>query len=412
MSRNIGNKLHSSCVMLFILLFITSCSSSEFSPKGATTMISGTGANKMTPKIDEVFPKGKEVPADEKIRIVFNMKMAKGAQKNITITINGAKGVPLDSKYETVKGKWEVEDDKVFIFTPDKNLTPGNLICIDASEGIKSEDGQNLDISTANRFFYIVDDNVRLGLKDIRIPVMKKENDGLHNIPMHITLPKEGGPFPVMFWVHGGGWNGGTPADSVVGAGNQSEYLAEHLGVAIVSVAYRCKGSNGNFSDAMIDVMDAVQYVREHAKEYNIDAERMGFYGGSAGTPLAALAAQRTPEAVCFIGYNGIYNFVENPGSTFVDTSQYGLQEPSARANSAIYNLKEAPPATLLLHGTNDPTINPQQSVLFAQAVVNAGGIAKVCLYEGEKHAFFNVGRLMELPTLYEVKEFIRKSFK
>jgi hypothetical protein len=32
---------------------------------------------------------------------------------------------------------------------------------------------------------------------------------------------------------------------------------------------------------------------------------------------LAALVAQLTPEADMFIGFNGIYNFESNPGSSF-----------------------------------------------------------------------------------------------
>jgi acetyl esterase/lipase len=226
---------------------------------------------------------------------------------------------------------------------------------------------------------------------------------------MHLTVPAAGGPFPVMFWVHGGAWRGGTPEKSEVPPGNQAVYLANHLGVAVVSVAYRCKGSAGNFTQALEDVMDAIQYVRDHADEYGISTRRIGLYGGSAGTPLSAMAAQRTPEADLYIGYNGIYDFVPLARSIVGKHGDYGLTEPSAEANSAIYHLKSTPPHTLLLHGTDDQAVSPQQSAKYVEAIQAVGGQARLLMYKGEGHAFFNVGRPMELPTLYEVKEFIKQ---
>jgi acetyl esterase/lipase len=194
-----------------------------------------------------------------------------------------------------------------------------------------------------------------------------------------------------------------------VQSGNQAAYLADHLGIAIASVAYRCKGSAGNFTQALEDVMDAVQYVRDHADEYGIDTRRIGLYGGSAGTPLSALAAQRTPEADLYIGYNGIYDLVPLGQMVAVKHNDYGLTNPSVEANSAIYHLKPNPPHTLLLHGTNDQAVSPQQSAKYVEAVQAAGGHAQLLMYKGEGHAFFNVGRRMELPTLYEVKQFIKR---
>jgi acetyl esterase/lipase len=226
---------------------------------------------------------------------------------------------------------------------------------------------------------------------------------------MHLTVPATGGPHPVMFWVHGGAWRGGTLEHSEVHPGNQAAYLADHLGVAVASVAYRCKGSMGTFTQALEDVMDAIQYVRDHADKFGISTRRIGLYGGSAGTPLSALAAQRTPEADLYIGYNGIYDFVPLARAGWGKHDDYGLAVPSAEANSAICQLKPNPPHTLLLHGTVDQAVSPQQSVNYVQAIQKAGGHAQLLMYKGEGHAFFNAGRPMEIPTLYEVKEFIKR---
>ena len=252
-----------------------------------------------------------------------------------------------------------------------------------------------------------MDDGNHFGSAETYINPYKLEYAGTHAVPIRIYTPTSAsGPFPVLFWVHGGGWSGGTPTNSI--AAQVDPYLCEHLGVVLVGVAYRCLGSGGVFSEGLQDVMDAVAYMRSNAAIYNIDTNRIGLYGGSAGTPLASLAAQLLPEAKCFIGYNGIYNFVSNPGSGFPGSTSYRQNVPSLAANSAIYNLRSNPPAVLLLHGTADTTISNSQSVLFGEAVAAQHSYAKVCLYEGEEHAFFNYAPL-DLITLYEVKEHVRK---
>jgi acetyl esterase/lipase len=364
----------------------------------------------VVPVINSMAPSGKEASPQSWIILRFNTAMTAESVEKIEVTSGGWTGGPTTG--EKIPGTWSTDNGQQYTFAPAQPLKPGSLVVVRPTSSVLSETGASLRINADKPFYsFLVDDGRHHGSREIKIPSIKKTNDGDHNIPMNITLPTDKGPYPVMFWVHGGGWNGGTLPASAVEFGNQANYLADHLGVAVVGVAYRTKGSAGTFSQAMEDVADAIQYIRDHASEYDIDVQRLGLYGGSAGTPLASLAAQRTPEADLFIGYNGIYDFVHNPGSKFGNGNDYGQREPSAEANSPIAHLREHPPAVLLLHGTKDKTINPQQSVLFGKAVQAAGGLAKVLLYEGEDHAFFNPGKLMELPTLYEVKEFIRDIF-
>lgn len=346
-------------------------------------------------------PEGVEAATDANIQIEFSKVLAPGAEDVIKVHINGMDGAKAN-------GTWSTADGHRLVFTPETHWPKGSLVVVKIPRSLKSKDGTAYS-SDRHVFSFIVDDGVDNGVKKIAIPTIKKTNNGVHNIPLALVLPERGGPFPVVFWVHGGGWSGGTATESKASDGPFAEYLAKHLGVATAGVAYRCKGSKGNFSQAMEDVLDAYKWVESHAAEYNIDIERSAFAGGSAGTPLSALAAQRAAGAICYIGLNGIYNFVRNPGSGFGNGDAYGLRIPSAKANSAIFNLKTPPPDTILLHGTEDTTINPQQSVLFGEAIERAGGKARVVLYEGEPHAFFNPGKQMYLPVLYEVKEHLRR---
>jgi acetyl esterase/lipase len=282
----------------------------------------------------------------------------------------------------------------------------GALVVVKVSRSLKSKQGTPYS-SHRHVFSFIVDNGVDRGVKEALIPTIKKTNNGVHNIPLQLVLPKRSGPFPVVFWVHGGGWSGGTATESVASAGPFAEYFAKHLGVATAGVAYRCKGSKGSFSLAMEDVLDAYQWTEDNSEKFNLDIERIGFAGGSAGAQLSSLAAQRAPKAICYLGFNGKYNLELDP-----KRNAFGKNIPSPRANSAICNLKNPPPDTILFHGSADTTADPQQSVLFAEAIERAGGRARVVLYAGEPHAFFNAGKQMSIPVLYEAKEHLKRVFR
>ena len=90
-------------------------------------------------------------------------------------------------------------------------------------------------------------------------------------------------PTPVVFYIHGGGWQNGTK-DRV---GGVKEYLA--AGISVVSVEYRFIGEAK--ADNVVppvkaplhDAARALQFVRSKAAEWNIDKARIGATGGSAG---------------------------------------------------------------------------------------------------------------------------------
>ena len=94
-----------------------------------------------------------------------------------------------------------------------------------------------------------------------------------YDIPIRIKLPKNTtGKNPVYFFVHGGGWNGGT-ATTVPPArlSTDANYLADQLGVIYVGLAYRCKGNNATFADAIQDLEASVQWFFDNADTYNAD---------------------------------------------------------------------------------------------------------------------------------------------
>ena len=116
-----------------------------------------------------------------------------------------------------------------------------------------------------------------------------------YDIPIRIKLPKKAtGKSPVYFFVHGGGWNGGDSTHvPPARMHNDANYLADQLGVIYVGLAYRCKGNNATFADAIKDLEASVKWFFDNADTYNADLTRIGFGGASAGSTLAAIMAQK-----------------------------------------------------------------------------------------------------------------------
>jgi len=95
-------------------------------------------------------------------------------------------------------------------------------------------------------------------------------------------------PTPVVFYIHGGGWNHGDKG-SVASPdyGGVEAYLA--LGISVVSINYRycsdaqSEGINPPVKGPLGDAARALQFVRSKAAEWNIDKTKIAATGGSAG---------------------------------------------------------------------------------------------------------------------------------
>ena len=200
---------------------------------------------------------------------------------------------------------------------------------------------------------------------------------GGYDIPIRIKLPKNTtGKNPVYFFVHGGGWNGGT-ATTVPPArlSTDANYLADQLGIIYVGLAYRCKGNNATFTDAIQDLEASVQWFFENADTFNADLTMIGFGGSSAGSTLAAMMAQKYKNCKLLVGAEGMYNLVEHSEERSTFPSQkarelYGLvTEKESKKASAFYNLRENPPSTLLLNGKEDVLCHYTQTEKFAEQI-------------------------------------------
>lgn len=111
---------------------------------------------------------------------------------------------------------------------------------------------------------------------------------------MDAWLAEGDGPSPVAFVIHGGGWTGGSK-EIVHRFVNVQKLLDQ--GISVVAINYRLiskqtkeqskpkidTSKNPPVHAPLHDAARALQFVRSKAKQWNIDSERIGAAGGSAG---------------------------------------------------------------------------------------------------------------------------------
>lgn len=235
---------------------------------------------------------------------------------------------------------------------------------------------------------------------------------------LDIYLPEEGeGPFATLIHIHGGGFMIGDKRDDHMDA-----YLkALHRNMAAVSIEYRLSGE-AIFPAAVLDVREAIRFLKKHAAEYHLDADKFIVIGGSAGGNLAAMLGMNVPNGkfqgeegktfdveptvalaidqfgpMNFISMdaqaraNGISNVDHNqeksPESKYLGGAIQENREAAVKANPATY----AGPDMckfLVQHGTADVLVPYEQSVEFADALRQKCGehMVEFTKLEGANH--------------------------
>ncbi len=196
------------------------------------------------------------------------------------------------------------------------------------------------------------------------------------------------GPAPVLLYVHGGGWVMGSKRQ-------QGRVMLEHFlrhGWMCVSINYRLS-PRAKWPDHLVDCKRALAWVHEHIQEYGGDPERVVVAGGSAGAQLAAMLAltQGRPELqpgfeqadtrvrACLAFY-GPFDmgalFTSHKARLVVDRLSRGVfgtvpWESSAPFDGAspLKQVHAGAPPFLVVHGTHDLLVPPEQARRFAEAL-------------------------------------------
>ncbi|HMP17657.1 MAG TPA: alpha/beta hydrolase [Gemmatales bacterium] len=112
-------------------------------------------------------------------------------------------------------------------------------------------------------------------------------------LKMNIAVPSGEGKFPLIILIHGGGWKGGSYEDS--GMNTLMKRFAEK-GYVGACIQYRLTATGARFPAQVEDCKCAVRFLVAQAGKYQIDTDRIGVFGGSAGGHLALMLGLTTKE--------------------------------------------------------------------------------------------------------------------
>lgn len=217
--------------------------------------------------------------------------------------------------------------------------------------------------------------------------VFKKHKD--YELKLSVDLAATDKPAPFVVYIHGGGWSRGDNSASR----SLSQYLAKQKGITGVRISYTLAPQTGATVKVSIqDVLDAVNYVKEHAAELNINPDCFGFLGTSAGAHLAGVAAMSVPGTKAFVGYSGIYD-LEKAAITMKTKDAQRIayfcdRDPKVLREASPLSLipKKNVPASMLVCGTCDVTVECEQSEWMAAALKKKGGVCELLKYEYYDH--------------------------
>ncbi|MGA7412108.1 MAG: alpha/beta hydrolase [Bryobacteraceae bacterium] len=230
-------------------------------------------------------------------------------------------------------------------------------------------------------------------------------------ILLDASVPDGPGPFPTVILVHGGGFTQGsktmyiTPMFQPLTSGNFTWF----------SINYRLV-PEVDLQGQVDDVLSAIQWVHDHAREYKVDPKRIALLGESAGAFLvdyAAIVAAKDLRVAAVVSFYGPHDLVlqsKEKGFSKGLRSLTGVQELNAegekrlRAVSPYYMVKNGLPPFLLLHGTADELVPYQQSPRFCDALKAKGGDCELYTVPGGQHG---VGNWEKHPDQLEYKSVV-----
>ena len=228
---------------------------------------------------------------------------------------------------------------------------------------------------------------------------------------MDVYFPDAGGPWPALVYVHGGAWMHGDKSEASMFARSMTAQ-----GYLVVSANYRLYPA-AQFPAMIQDVKCAVRSLRANAAQYNLDPNRIGAIGVSAGGHLVGLLGTTEPEAGWDVG-----EYLDQSSRVQAVIAMAGVMDlsrdfPNAdieamkRVGFGEYNVAEASPIThvtpddppfLLIHGDRDELVPVEQSQLMYDRLVQANVPAQLVIVQNATHSFIAPGG-RTTPTLGEI---------
>ena len=216
-----------------------------------------------------------------------------------------------------------------------------------------------------------------------------------------IYAPAEGQDHPIVFWIHGGGWEAGDKAEVQKQAARRLTIRAWSSFRSIIACCRKPRSSRWPS-----DVAKAIRWTCDRAKEYGGDPHTILVMGHSAGAQLAALVC--TDDAYLKaegLSLSIVKGCVPVDGDTYDVPLQIATEPPKPSASHSkkfgslesqtalspvthIGKGKSIPPF-LILHVAGQPGTTNQAKRLF-QVLQESSVPAKVYSAEGKTHGTIN----------------------
>ncbi len=230
------------------------------------------------------------------------------------------------------------------------------------------------------------------------------------DIRLKVFTPGGRGPFPLLVFLHGGGWVIGSPATHA----RLCAELAGGAGAVVASVDYRLAPEHPAPA-ALDDCVAAIRWAVANAGELGADGGRFAVGGDSAGANLTAAAMLRLrdedgPRSRLQLLLYGAYTMDNDLPSVLANGEgkiltrramewfyAHYLSGGASRTDPYVApihgDLRGLPPARLIV-GTLDPLLD--DSRLFAQALKEAGVPATLSMYEDQPHVFLQLSAILD----------------
>ena len=221
----------------------------------------------------------------------------------------------------------------------------------------------------------------------------RKEKADLY-LPMNVPAGQKA---PALILIHGGGFNDGDKRRyREINFGTN----AAKRGYLAMSINYKLRKSKGQVTwpQCIYDVKEAVRWLKLNADKYQLDPERIGALGGSAGGNLAFMLATTGPEdgfegegtrtnistkIACGVDFYGAVDLMTyksdraRPDTNKPEMAMFNKTKAEApdlyRRGSPTSYIRTNVAPLLMVHGTGDSTVLPNQSQLLRSKLIEAG---------------------------------------
>lgn len=189
--------------------------------------------------------------------------------------------------------------------------------------------------------------------------VYKTINGSQLKVDIYSPNTDETQTYPAVLLIHGGGW--------LTGSKENQQVMAQHLALknyVAITVSYRL-GLEAPYPAAVLDLKDAILWIRKNAKTYNIEPNNIAVLGTSAGAQLATLigvapkndtfgdTSEISKSVKAIINIDGIVSFIHPEASAEGKMASIWL---NGTKSENFKNWKEASPLEYV-NASTPPTL-------------------------------------------------------